>query len=473
MSSPIDTPPPSQRAARILVQDGPGRARDRLAELLRSNGHVVELLDPAAKRESDTELDCVLAEVTAGGRDWLGAMSGPALLLLDSFGCEDAWVEDRARGAFDVLARPVSDAVLMHRVAQAIAATRLSRASCELSFGGFDSRDPQMVHVLELAELVAASRTNLLIQGESGTGKTRLARAVHLNSPRQAGPFVELNCGALPDALLMSELFGHVRGAFTGADRDRVGKFEAADGGTIFLDEIATASVEMQVKLLRVLESGQMERVGDNQTRTVDVRVIAACNAPLDQEVAAGRFRADLFWRLNVIAIELPSLRERPADLIALAEVFQARLAREHGRQLGPLSPVCQALLLAHDWPGNVRELENTMERAVLFSNGTRLQPADFDERFHVALEFTAHASSNTDLPKELADLLTAPPGPLKAALQGPEAYLIRNALVATDGQRQQTAALLDINRSTLFNKMRQYGLADFPHGPSQTADPS
>ncbi|MBC8451513.1 MAG: sigma 54-interacting transcriptional regulator [Planctomycetes bacterium] len=411
--------------------------------------------------------DLVLAELTSGGRELLGKTGSAPWVLLDSFGTAEDAADIRARGAADVTARPLPRAPPAAGRNQALAASRIVAENARLkghaAFGGLASRDARMRAVLELAERVADSRAGLLIQGESGTGKTRLARAVHAASSRRDGPFIEVNCGALPGDLLVSELFGHVRGAFTGADHDRIGKFQAAHGGTIFLDEIATASNDLQVKLLRVLESSRFERIGDNQTMEVDVRVLAACNLDLRTEIEAGRFRADLFWRLNVVAIELPPLRERPGDLIDLAEVFRARFAKEHGRQLESLDPLCQALLLAHDWPGNVRELENAIERAVLFSRGEALLPEDFGPLFDNLSDGSKRTATVEHLPSELRALVSADPGPLKAALEAPEAYLVRRALDAAGGNRQRTAAILDINRSTLFNKMRKHGLSDFP----------
>jgi DNA-binding NtrC family response regulator len=276
-----------------------------------------------------------------------------------------------------------------------------------------------------------------------------LARAIHRRSARADGPFVEVNCGALPETLLESELFGHRKGAFTGAVRDRIGKFEAAHGGTLFLDEIATASPALQVKLLRVLEDKTFEAVGDERTRSADVRLLAATNQDLLAEVQAGRFREDLFYRINVVAVEVPPLRERKGDIPLFARTFVERFAQRHRRPIQDISPAALTQLTEAAWPGNVRELENTLERAVLLAPGPVLNLEDLG----LAPARTAPASEAADRIEDL------PLGPLKEALEIPERALILRALDLHAGNRQGTARTLGINRTTLFNKMRKYGL--------------
>ena len=471
MSIQINTP-----RAQVLLLDAPGPGAERLAAALRTGGHELMLVHAAPEalaRISAGEVDLVLAELSVGGAELLDDLpeDGPPLVLLDTFGtAEDARAHALA-GAAEVLARPLPDELLVERIAAQLVRARERREHQQLGcfrFGDLTSRDQRMAAVFELAERVADTRTGLLFRGESGTGKTHLARAVHVASARADAPFVEVNCGAVPGELLVSELFGHVKGSFTGADRDRVGKFEAAHGGTIFLDEIASASLDMQVKLLRVLESQRFERVGDNRTIEVDVRVLAACNEDLESAVAAGTFREDLFWRLNVVPIVIPPLRERPVDLLELGGRFATDLAERHGRpaSLARLDPAVQAVLLAHDWPGNVRELQHRLERAVLLARGPLLDPTDFGELFTDATG-TPTLVAATGLPPELVAWAAAPPGPLKAGLALPERLLVQRALAATDGCRSDAAAILDINRSTLFNKMRRHGLLG-PPAPSQ-----
>ena len=328
-------------------------------------------------------------------------------------------------------------------------------------FDGFNSVDPRMDSVLETAKAVAPSRATVLILGESGTGKTRLARTLHENSDRKDAPFMVVHCGALPNALLESELFGHAKGAFTGAIRDKPGRFEEADGGTIFLDEINSAPLELQVKLLRVIQERALERVGENQTRYVDVRIIAASNQDLQVAIEAGDFREDLYWRLNVVSLALPALRERPQDLARLVEIFLRRFSKDYGRELA--RPDAQALeaLCAYDWPGNIRQLENVIERAVLLTEGDRLRigalPEDLLAKSRALLAMGPDAQPNLQL--GLSHLRTIVP--LKQALQGPEKEILIHALNATHGNRKQAAEELGINRTTLFNKMRKHGLMD------------
>jgi len=326
------------------------------------------------------------------------------------------------------------------------------------AFGQVLTRDPAMRQALATLEAVADTRANVLLTGESGTGKTLLAHAIHSHSDRAQAPFVVVNCGALPSSLLESELFGHVRGAFSGAVKDRPGRFEQADGGTIFLDEVNSASLDMQVKLLRVLQDRTFERVGDGATCSVDVRVIAASNADLEREIEAGRFREDLFWRLHVVAVELPPLRERPRDVALLAQRFLERYAREYDRPARSLHRDSMALLAAHPWPGNVRQLENVIERAVLMARGALLEPADLGpELAPGAPPEAAGAAPTGGLLLGLENLSRLPT--LKEALEGPERQILTRALELCRGSRKAASEMLGINRTTLFNKMRKYGL--------------
>lgn len=334
-----------------------------------------------------------------------------------------------------------------------------------LGFEGFHSVDPRMDAVLETARAVAPSRATVLILGESGTGKTRLARTLHENSDRKDKPFTVVHCGALPSALLESELFGHAKGSFTGAIRDKPGRFEEADGGTIFLDEINSAPLDLQVKLLRVIQERVLERVGENRTRQVDVRIIAASNQDLQEAIEAGDFREDLYWRLNVVSLALPPLRERPQDLARLVEIFLRRFAAEYDRPIPRPDAGALEVLSTYDWPGNIRQLENVIERAVLLADGRTLQvgalPTDLVQEAQVRLDATAGEAPNLQLGLDRLRAIV----PLKQALEGPERAILIHALKATGGNRKQAAEELGINRTTLFNKMRKHGLMDREFG--------
>jgi DNA-binding NtrC family response regulator len=299
---------------------------------------------------------------------------------------------------------------------------------------------------LDLVGRVAATPATVLITGESGTGKSLLARQIHQASGR-TGRFVEVACGSLSESLLESELFGHVAGAFTGASSDRPGKFLQADGGTIFLDEVATASPAMQVKLLRVLQQMQFEPVGGSQTHSIDARVILATNENLESLVAEGRFRADLYWRINVVAIEMPALRDRPDDIPLLASHFLTRAAAKAGRMVEGFSPAAIDALLRHSWPGNVRELEHAVERAVFLGRGSLVDVADLPPAVVGAarpptISFDARAAA-----------------PLKAAMAHPERQLIIDALERSGWRRDAAARALGINRTTLYKKLKRLGM--------------
>jgi DNA-binding NtrC family response regulator len=310
-------------------------------------------------------------------------------------------------------------------------------------------RTYQMARVFDLIEAVSDSKTTVLIRGETGTGKSVVARAVHQRSQRRGRPFVEISCGAIPETLLESELFGHTKGAFTGALADKDGKFRAADGGTIFLDEVACASPSLQVKLLRVLQDRQFEPLGSNRTLTVDVRVILATNVDLAREVETGRFRPDLYYRINVVNIDLPPLRERLMDIPLLAEHFLHKYARQCGKPKLSFTEDALQCMQRYRWPGNVRELENSVERAVVLSRGTTIDRGDLPPALVRAVETDTRLFSSD----------CGRPMTLREALEEPEKRIIRAALEANDWNRQKTAAILDINRSTLYKKMKHYDL--------------
>ncbi|MSR61924.1 MAG: sigma-54-dependent Fis family transcriptional regulator [Planctomycetes bacterium] len=459
-------------APRILLLDEASPSLRALAATLELEGFRVRQTaepDEALSAIRAGECEVVLSEVHLAAQAVLAEVrasnSAPPVIVFDDFASLGGPSQALREGAFDALARPISDEEVLRAVRRALQSHALrlenERLKHELdgraTFGELFSVDPRMRRIFETLAAVADSRATLLLSGESGTGKTQLAHAVHKRSARARGPFVEVNCGALPSNLLESELFGHVRGAFTGAVKDRLGKFEQAAGGTILLDEIGTASPELQLKLLRVLEEGRFERVGDTRTRNVDARVITATNVDLEQEVAAGRFRADLFYRIHVVAVEVPPLRARLGDVAQLAEQFLTRFARRHGREVRELSSAARQRLCAHAWPGNVRELENAIERAVLISQGARLEPGDlFPER--AAGSAGAHGTQ-----PGFEGWQAGPPDELKLALEGPERWLLLRALERHAGNRSAAARTLGINRTTLFNKMRKYALLSFP----------
>jgi DNA-binding NtrC family response regulator len=316
----------------------------------------------------------------------------------------------------------------------------LTRVAPEADEGsGLVVRSAAMRRVLDLARRVARVESTTLVTGESGVGKERLARLIHDESSRSAGPFVAVNCGAVTEALLESELFGHARGAFTGADRDRAGLFEAATGGTLLLDEIGEISPGMQVKLLRALQEKEVRRVGENRARPVDVRVVAATNRNLADEVAAGRFRQDLFYRLRVIELRVPALRERPEDVLPLARLFLAETARRMGRKVTGFTPRAADQLLRHAWPGNVREVQNAVEHAVALSQGSRVEVDDLPEELRTAL------------PRPRPTGGTRPLGEV-------EKEYILAALEAAGGNRTRAAADLQIGLATLKRKLKAYG---------------
>lgn len=471
--------PPSLHGKVLLVDEDPILAQS-LASLLQKEGLDVECVREGSeglRRLEEEEYDVLLADWNAGesgGLELLRASRlkphSPSAILFAGFGTIENAVSAMREGAFEFLSKPFVDDQMILAVRRALEQRAIVRENEELreklashgKMGPLIGRDHKMRKLFQLCQTVAEARTTVLIQGESGTGKTMIARAIHELSPRRTGPFVEVNCGGLPETLLETELFGSVKGAYTGSVRDKEGKFEAAQGGTIFLDEIATASPALQVKLLRVLQDRQFERVGDTKTQTCDVRVVLATNRDLGQEVRAGRFREDLYYRIHVVTIEPPPLRERVADIPLLAEHFLGVFAEENQRKVKGFAREALDRLVSYRWPGNVRELQNAIERAVVLCKSGKIGLDDLPPHL-----------SGPELPPVASN--GGAIVPLKVAIEGPERQILEGALAQLRGNRQETAKALDINRTTLFNKMRKYGLLekDYGNGPGLSDSPS
>lgn len=391
------------------------------------------------------------------------------VIMLTGYGTIESAVEALRMGAIDYLTKPVIDEELRLALERATRQQKIlqenralkQRLDGRFGLGGIIGSDHRMQRIYELVEAVAPSKTTVLMTGESGTGKSLIAGAIHQRSPRRDNPFVEISCGSIPETLLESELFGHVRGAFTGAHADKTGRFLAANGGTIFLDEINSASPGMQLKLLRVLQERRFEPVGSGDTIEVDARVILASNQHLEQLVASGEFRQDLYYRINVVKIELPPLRERVSDIPALAQHFLAVHAEQLGRELTGFSDEALESLRRYPFPGNVRELQNIIERAAVLTRSTIIQLTDLPPHVIDGKDqglLKAFGGSSSDA---LDDDTPWVPMPLVEAIRDPERRILLKALTANDWNRQQTADDLAINRTTLYKKMKQLGIDD------------
>lgn len=381
--------------------------------------------------------------------------SHPALpvILMTGYGTVETGIEALRLGAHDLLTKPLIDEELLLSIKRAMNQQQVIEENKQLKkqlddrFGleNIVGNAPQMEKIFDIVDSVADTRATVLITGESGTGKSLVARAIHRCSSRRDGPFIEVACGALPENLLESELFGHVAGAFTGATGNKEGKFKQADGGTIFLDEIGTASPAMQVKLLRVLQELQFEQVGGTETFSVDTRIILATNENLEVAVAEGRFRQDLLYRINVINLELPSLAERSGDIPSLADHFLELVCANTGRSFDGFDSGAINALQSYNWPGNVRELQNVVERAVLLGKGNRITIADLPAHITQGVPVATVAASTRQT--------------LKEALEAPERQIILQVLRENNWNRNLTADQLGINRTTLYKKMKRLGL--------------
>ena len=451
---------------RILLVDDDHRILDSLGEFLRQEGYDVVTCESIADAFKSLEVErfhLVISDVTmppSSGLDLLRFIGKyhpeVVVILITGYGTIESAVESIKQGAYDYLTKPIIDDDVRMCVQRALQQQQLIAENRQLreqlttrhGLGNVIGVDRKMVKIFELIESVADSRTTVLMTGESGTGKSLIARAIHSQSPRGDRPFVEVSCGSLPETLLESELFGHTKGAFTNAVADKEGKFAAADTGTIFLDEISSASAALQVKLRRVLQARQLEPVGSNETRTVDVRVLLATNTDLAEDVAAGRFRKDLYYRVNVVNIELPPLRDRPTDIPLLARHFLLKYVSEAGKDMPRFNQEVLRLMQQYRWPGNVRELENCMERAALFCRDGEVRPEDLPQAVLTGAGESGVTASPPAGPMSLAD-----------ALAHPERQIIQSALSRNGGNRQATASDLQINRTTLYKKMKKFGL--------------
>jgi len=405
------------------------------------------------------------------------------VIIMTAYGTTQTAIEAMKLGAYDYLLKPFDVPKLKEVVAAALRASQAMRQNVTLETTlsaedvetGMVGRSEAMQAVFKLIGQLAASDATVLITGESGTGKELAARAIYTHSRRAQQPFLAINCAAIPETLLESELFGHEKGAFTGATTQRIGKFEQCHGGTLFLDEIGDMSPATQTKILRVLQSGEFERVGGNQPIRVDVRVIAATNRPLEKAVAEKKFREDLFYRLNVVRLHLPPLRERKEDLPLLVEYFLRKLSRASGRPRPGVAPETLALLTQHDWPGNVRELENVIQRALVVAKGDTLLPDDLPAELRnqaratpaPATDAIAPASGETPsvaVPTDIAPLVRAlfewaRQDGRRRLLPAVERELVLQALRETHGNQLQAARLLGMTRATLRKRIERYGI--------------
>jgi two-component system, NtrC family, response regulator AtoC len=451
---------------RVLVVDDEENIRLVLRTLLKKHGYDVEVADGGEAALAALEAfdpDVILTDVRMprmGGLDLLGALKAkqhPAtVIVMSAYGNVDLAIEAMKAGAYDYVSKPFKpdEVVLALRKAEERETLRRENRALkeqiqkENQFESILAKSAEMVAIFKTVSKIADYKTTVLITGESGTGKELVARAIHTRSSRKAAPFVAINCGAIPENLLESELFGHKKGAFTDANADRRGLFEEATGGTLFLDEIGELPLSLQVKLLRVLQEEHIRRLGDTKDVKVDVRIIAATHRDLTADVKAGRFREDLFYRIHVLSIHIPPLRSRREDVSLLIDHFVTRNNARLGTSIRGVSTESRKLLLEYSWPGNVRELENTIERAMVLAEADVLQLGDLPERIRDALDpVQVHLASG-----ELS---------VKKTTAAIEQILIRRALQKTKGNRTRAADLLEISHRALLYKIKDYKITD------------
>jgi two-component system, NtrC family, response regulator AtoC len=458
---------------RVLVVDDEENLRHMLQILLRREGYEAvgaSSVDGALIELNHQPFDIIITDLRMPGRGGLELLDEvrrrnleTTVVVMTAYGSKEVAIEAMKRGAYDYLSKPfeADEVILLLRKAEE--RERLFRENMSLrkqirsggrepetGLGEMVAKSARMTELFRTVRKIAEFKTTVLVGGESGTGKELVARALHRLSPRAPGPFIAVNCGAIPATLLESELFGHRKGAFTDATRDRKGLFEEASGGTLFLDEIGELPLGLQVKLLRALQEEEIRRLGDTQDIKVDVRVVAATARDLSAEVQRGAFREDLYYRLNVLSVQLPPLRDRREDIPLLVEHFVQRMNARMGLAITGATTEAMRQLIDYDWPGNVRELENTIERAMVLTEGAQIDLDSLPER----------------LRKPAARLVTPPPVitdddlSIKRASRRAEEDLIRRALLRTGGNRTRAAELLEISHRALLYKIKEYGIA-------------
>ena len=452
-----------ERATILVVDDDPGHLTT-LQTIIKSWGYFVEVVDDGSKAVEmvkERPFDLILMDVRMTKMSGIEALKlikeyNPAIpiLIMTAYSSVESAVEALKAGAYDYLTKPLDFEVLKLSIEKArdhMGLKSENKALKEKLRSEFDlkniiGKSRPMKELIDMVAMIAPSEATVLITGESGTGKELIAQSIHYNSPRKDHSLVVVNCAALTETLLESELFGHEKGAFTGADKRREGRFAQAHKGTIFLDEIGEMSPMMQAKLLRVIQEREIQRVGSDDTIKVDVRILAATNRNLEDDVAKGKFREDLYYRLNVVTVNMPPLRDRQDDIPLLAQHFLEKYSEKNRKQVKGFSPISMDILLKYDWPGNIRELENAVERSVILLNG------DYITEKELPLNITQTYSEESDW------VATKPANTEPRPLEEVEKEAILAALEASGGNKSETARRLGINRKTLHQKLKNYG---------------
>lgn len=450
--------------SKVLIVDDEIDSLELMQELFENKGYISETATNGIEAINKIKLqepDIVLTDIRMPEMDGMQLLNflikehpNIPVIMITAHGTVEAAVEAMRLGAKDYILKPIRlDEILakVERITQLNSLIKeneylLNRLQQTYDFTNMIGKTDKIQELFKLVKDVAATNTTVLIRGESGTGKELIANAIHYNSPRVKRPFVKVNCGVLAESLLESELFGHVRGAFTGAIKDKIGRFELANGGTLFLDEIGDISLNMQLKLLRVLQEGEFERVGGTETLKVDVRIIAATNKDLEKAMEEGKFRQDLYYRLNVIPIEVPPLRERKEDIKYLVYYFMEKFNKIYGKNITEIDSKAMTLMENYQYPGNIRELENLIERIIVLDKKGSIKTSDLPAYIRAAE--TEEISEDFDLEKGLSYLV-----------ENYEKKLIVNALEKNEFNKFQTAKQLQMNRSTFLSKLKKYGI--------------